>query len=293
MKKILVPVDFSGNTDILCTYALELARKDGAGICLFHTFFDKFIVADSSFPDSIDMSTMYNEELLKEIFNQAEKKLDQLFDDFQERIRKETTGNITLTKKLTGGEIGHEVMEVCEEFQPDLVIIGQGMQENNITFWGEVTSHIIDKVKVPVVVVPEGKKYQGFAQMMFSADLVTGNSEAISKIAGILEPFGSHIHCVHFLTKKGTKEKNEMTEKMKALESTLIAGGLPVKIDFSVLPVKDNIQDSINEYIRDNNINIVGFQPHKLNLFYGIFTKTVTKKNLIATNVPLLAVPVV
>jgi len=69
MKKILVPVDFSGHTDITCTYALELAQKYGAEIRLFHTFFDQFIIADSSFPESIDMSTMYNEEFLKEIMH--------------------------------------------------------------------------------------------------------------------------------------------------------------------------------------------------------------------------------
>ncbi len=37
MIKILLPVDFSGHTEITCRYALEFARCGGAEIKLFHT----------------------------------------------------------------------------------------------------------------------------------------------------------------------------------------------------------------------------------------------------------------
>ena len=102
MKKILVPVDFSGHTDITCTYALELAQKFGGEIRLFHTFFDQFIIADSSFPESIDMSTMYNEELLKEIMHQAEKRLESLYCKLEDRIKKEKIHDVTLSKSQIG-----------------------------------------------------------------------------------------------------------------------------------------------------------------------------------------------
>jgi len=38
MKKILVPVDFSGHTEITCKYAMELAKAYSAEIHIFHTF---------------------------------------------------------------------------------------------------------------------------------------------------------------------------------------------------------------------------------------------------------------
>ena len=78
MKKILVPVDFSSHTDITCRYALEFAKPFGAEIKLFHTYFDQIIIADTSFPDTLDMSTIYNEELMKEIFRQAEHHMEEL-----------------------------------------------------------------------------------------------------------------------------------------------------------------------------------------------------------------------
>ncbi|MEI7664149.1 MAG: universal stress protein, partial [Bacteroidota bacterium] len=75
MKKILVPVDFSSHTEITCRYAIEFAKAYSAEIRLFHTYFDQIIIADTSFPDTLDMSTIYNEELMKEIFRQAERNM--------------------------------------------------------------------------------------------------------------------------------------------------------------------------------------------------------------------------
>jgi len=38
-------------------------------------------------------------------------------------------------------------------------------------------------------------------------------------------------------------------------------------------------------------ISLIAFQPHKRSLLYMMFTRNITKKNLFATNVPLLALP--
>jgi len=88
MKKILVPVDFSNHTDISCRYALEFAKATGAEIKLFHTYFDQIIIADTSFPDTLDMSTIYNEELMKEIFRHAQHNMQELEEKLTNLIKK-------------------------------------------------------------------------------------------------------------------------------------------------------------------------------------------------------------
>jgi nucleotide-binding universal stress UspA family protein len=290
MKKILVPVDFSGHTDITCTYALELAQKFGAEIRLFHTFFDQFIIADSSFPESIDMSTMYNEELLKEIMHQAEKRLEELYCKLQERIRKEKIENVTLSKSLTGGEIEHEVITICKDYEPDIIVMGTRGEGKNLKIWGKVASYIINHVQVPVMTIPEIKKYMGYSDIMFSADLEDGNLLSCNKILELFKPFKSRIHCVHFLLKSNPEEK---LEKMEQMKKSLSGHLLDTNVTFQVINVADEIQKSIDNFIKDNNINLIAFQPHKRSLFYGVFTKAITKKNLFATNIPLLAVPAI
>ena len=288
MKKILVPVDFSGHTDITCTYALELAQKYDAEIRLFHTFFDQFIIADSSFPESIDMSTMYNEELLKEIMHQAEKRLEALYCKLQERIRKEKIQNVTLSKSLTGGEIEREVINICDEYNPDIIVMGTRGEGKNLKIWGKVASYIINHVNVPVMTIPEIKKYMGYSDIMFSADLEDGNLYSCDKILEIFKPFKSRIHCVHFLLNSNQKGQQEKMEKLK---KSLAGQHITEDVTFQVINVPDEIQKSIDNFIKENNINLIAFQPHKRSLFYGVFTKAITKKNLFATNIPLFAVP--
>ena len=53
----------------------------------------------------------------------------------------------------------------------------------------------------------------------------------------------------------------------------------------------DDKQTIINQVIESQSIDLIAFQPHKHSLFYNLFTRKITKKNLQATNVPLLALP--
>jgi len=288
MKKILVPVDFSGHTDIACTYALEIAGKGGAVIRLFHTYSDQFIIADSSFPDAIDMSTMYNEELLKEIFHQSEKKMEALQVQLEEKVRERKQKNIEFQVTVVGGEIESELHELCKDFQPDIVVMGTRGSGKTLNLWGRVSTHIINHSKVPVFTVPDIKKFRGFQKIMLATNLSGKNEEIIRKIFALFTEFQIHLFCIHFLIKEDETEENKKMEKLrKTFEEEEKSG----KISFIITEVKDDKQSVINQVIEDQSIDLIAFQPHKHSFFYNLFTHKITKKNFQATNVPLLSFP--
>ena len=289
MKNILVPVDFSGHTDIACTYALEIAGKGGAVIRLFHTYSDQFIIADSSFPDAIDMSTMYNEELLKEVFHQSEKKMEILQAHLEEKVRKSNRKDIEFKVTLVGGEIESELNDLCKEFQPDIVVMGTRGTGKTLTMWGRVSTHIINHSKIPVLTVPNIKKFRGFQKIMLAADLSGKNEELVRKIFSIFSDFPFHLSCIHFLIKEDESEENE---KMERLRKTFEKEEKSGKISFKIVEVMDDKQTVINQVIESQSIDLIAFQPHKHSLFYNLFTRKITKKNLQATNIPLLALPI-
>jgi nucleotide-binding universal stress UspA family protein len=288
MKKILVPVDFSSHTDITCRYALEFAKASGAELKLFHTYFDQIIIADTSFPDTLDMSTIYNEELMKEIFRQAEHNMQELEEKLNNLIKKENLTNVTLTTNVTGGELEHEMKVICSEFHPDLVVMGTTGKGNNINVWGKVSTFIIDHAKVPVVTVPEIKSFRGFETIMFAADLSDGNATTILELIELFSAFSFKLHVVHFITK--TKQTDAYL-RMKALQMKFGKEEKAGKIIFEVAEVAVDNQKAVDQYVKDKNVDLIAFQPHKRSLLYMFFTKNITKKNLFATNVPLLAVP--
>lgn len=288
MKKILVPVDFSGHTDITCRYALEFAKSSGAEIKLFHTYFDQIIIADTSFPDTLDMSTIYNEELMKEIFRHAEHNMMELEVKLKNLIIKENLANIIVTSTVTGGELEHELKGICSEFHPDLVVMGTTGKGNNINVWGKVSTFIIDHAKVPVITVPEIKNFRGFETIMFAADLSDGNATTILDLVALFKEFPIKLHVVHFITKS---KQTDIYIKMKALQMKFGKEEKSGKISFEVSEVAVDNQKAVDQYVKDKNVDMIAFQPHKRSLLYMFFTKNITKKNLFATNIPLLAVP--
>jgi len=288
MKKILVPIDFSEHTDITCMYALELAAKFGAELKLFHTYFDQIILTDTSFPDTLDMTTLYNEQLMREIFKQAEASMKELHEKLEARIKEKDLGNITITTQVSGGEVEHELLDIYNDFKPDMIVIGTTGKGNNINVWGKVSTFIIDHVKVPVFTIPVLKNFKGFENVMFAADLSEGNRNSIKTLVDIFKPFNNQVHVVHFCN---TAKSAEAEIRMKALQSGFEKETAEARIHFNVIVIEGENQDTIDQFVKGKLINLIAFQPHKHSLVYMIFTRNITKKNLFATNVPLLALP--
>jgi len=288
MKKILVPVDFSGHTDITCRYALEFAKVKGAEIRLFHTYFDQIILADTSFPDTLDMSTMYNEELMKEIFHLAERNMLELMERFQALVEKEKAENVTITTSLVGGEIDHELKEICIEFKPDLVVMGTTGKGNNINVWGKVSTFIIDHARIPVLTVPEIRSYKGFENILFAADLSDANAKTIEDILTLFAPFQFKITVAHFITKT---KPTDAYDRMKVLQQRFGKEEKSNQLCFEIIEVEEDNQKAVDKVVTEKGIDLIVFQPHKRSLLYMVFTKNITKKNLFATNVPLLSIP--
>ena len=290
MKKILVPVDFSDHANITCSYALEYAKNFTSEILLYHTYFDQIVIADSSFPDTIDMNTMYNEELMKEILHQSEKKLDDLESRLQAKIKNEKIDGVTVRTEVTGGAIESELREIYNEYKPDLVVIGNKGEGKNLSIWGRISTYLVNHLDNPVLMIPEIKGFLGFSNIMVGVDLDEENQALIDRVHALFETFPVNLHCVHFLIPKKHKaeEKKRFLELKDYFSNKEFAGN----ISFEMIEIEEDNQKAIDTYIKEHNIQLIAFQPHKRSIFYTLFTANITKKNLFATNIPLLAMPV-
>jgi nucleotide-binding universal stress UspA family protein len=289
MKKILVPVDFSSHTDSTCSYALEFAKQEESEILLYHTYYDQIVIADNTFPDTMDMNTMYNEELMKELLHQAERNLNDLQNKIEQKIKKEKLENISLRTEVTGGDIEMELKEVCRTYRPDLVVMGTHGEGKNIQTWGRISTFIVNHVKVPVLMIPQIKGFLGFQSTMIAIDLAEENRTMIKNIVDLLMPFNIRLYCVHFLLQK--KNKKEETVRFDALKVYFAEDKKYDTISFEMIEVEEDNQKAIVDYIEKHQIKLIGFQPHKRSFFYSLFTNNITKKNFFSTNTPLIAIP--
>ena len=287
MKKILVPVDFSDHTNITCGYAMEFARAYASELLLFHTYFDQVILTDTTFPDSMNINAVYDEELIREIQKLSEKNMEELHARILDQASREGMGNIRISTRVVGGDIEMELRMVCNDFQPSMVVMGTRGQGRNVNIWGRVSTHIINHAKVPVLTVPELSAVKGFQAVMFAADLSESNAAAIHKVLRTMKPFGSRILVVHFLTGKEGE-----AEKMEALRQSFTGETASGLIRFDLVKVEEDNQKALDEFVQNLGVSVIAFQPHKRSVFYNLFTRNLTKKNLFSTHIPLLAIPV-
>ena len=290
MKKILVPIDFSDNSDITCTYALEYAKNFTSEILLYHIYFDQIVITDSSFPDTINMNTMYNEELMKEMLHHSEKKLHELEKKILAKINNENIEGVTVRTEVSGGATESELKEMCNVYQPDLVVMGNRGEGKNIKTWGTISTYLVNHICNPVIIIPGMKKFHGFSHIMVGVDLEEGNKDLIERVLELFTTIPVKLSCVHFLIEK--KHKGEEEERFRLLRDSFPGKKFAGILSFEMVGIEEDNQKAIDAYIKDHNIELIAFQPHKRNIFYNLFTANITKKNLFATNIPLLAMPV-
>lgn len=288
MKKILVPVDFSAHTQIACTYAIEMADVRETEIILFHTYFDHIIITDTSFPDTLNLSSVYNEELLRDIHQRALSMMEDLHQKVVGNLADRGLINISVRFKVTGGEIEHELGELCKDLHPDLVVMGTTGRGNTLQVWGKVSSFIIDHARVPVITVPAIRHFRGFENLMFAADLSDSNEHAIRTMKSLFASFHSKMHVVHFVPKL---KAGDAFIKMKALQLKFSDEVKNNHFSFQVIEYEEDNQHAIDLFVAHNQIDLIGFQPHKRSLLSMLFTKKITRKNLFETNIPMVAVP--
>jgi len=141
IKTILVPTDFSELSKVALPYAVDLAKKYGAKIVIFHVF---------------------DEELLSPIFFEAGGKAEEYFNrlrnDFDSAVEQFLdgidTGDLEIESHLANGSPFVEILRYVKENGVDLVVMGtHGRSGVAHAFLGSVTEKVMRKSPAPVMIV--------------------------------------------------------------------------------------------------------------------------------------------
>ena len=147
-SRILVPVDFSAQSDAALEDAIDLARRLDGKIVLLHVL----SVPAFAFPDaSIPMPA----QTVVEIQNASRTQLLQL----EERVRKAGVG---VSTRLLEGAPFVEIVRAARSEQADLIVMGtHGRSGLRHALLGSVAEKVVRKAPCPVLVVrPPGHEFE-------------------------------------------------------------------------------------------------------------------------------------
>ncbi len=280
MKTILLAIDFSEGIENCCSYAVRVASRFEAEIILFHSYFDKFLVAENNFPTGIEADTLINRKILDDIKTQAEADLKNI-----EGCIVEAHPEAKVKSALSGGNPEEEILNAAALYDVDLIMLGSSGKAVKGIFSGSVSKKIIENTTIPVLSIPLHYTYKDINNVMYPTELMPNDPEIIELIFDILSKFSFKMHCLH-LVQPGKMTDTGTLENLESHFSDAIKKDL---ICVEVLE-SDNFTESLERYVEKNQIDMISFVAHKRGFLKELFTQKLTKKDLFQLKLPMLTI---
>lgn len=269
MNKIICPVDFSTPSLNAIEFAVEIGKKFHSQITLFHVFterdFNKIVGKDS-----VGKS-------FKELMAMAKNRLQRLADN----INEDCAGQLNCLIQLELGELNDKLIEAINIEGHDLLVMGTtGVSRTDGVFFGSNTEEVISEVKIPTLCVPQEASFSDFKKIVYASDFMKEDKQAIQEVISFATVFNARISVLHINLGDSDKEYNEFVDDLKSFIQYN-------KISFVNKKFKDNIGMGIEEYMHDENSDLLVVFRKQRNFMESIFHKSLTKILSYSTDKPL------
>ena len=285
MKTILIPVDFSEHTTSTYKFAIRMAGATTVTQLTFlHSYNDQLLIPDSGLNTGFDNDAYTNIQLIEEFKQLAENNMVQLKSEVSTFLTENKLENISVVTIVTGGDPGWEISSVCNDINPDFIVMGtQGAGKKGI-LEGSMAKKIMNKVKIPVIAVPTGTFNLDEFKIMYASNNSEKDAGKIRLLQKLFENTPTTIFAVHFHF-KGSTDKEEQIDK---LEEVFSKEDFSKQVHFSLVDT-DNKDNALEAFINNNMINTVAFIAHKSNIFKWLFKSKISKHDIFKLGLPMVA----
>ena len=273
MKTIIVPTDFSPIATNAMNFAADMAININASLLLLHVYQVPVSMTD------VPVVMVSSEELRKN----TEAKMQEL----KNAIMQTTSGKIKIYTDVRMGDVSDEIKDVCKHIKPFAVIMGtRGASGIERILFGSTTLTAIRHLTWPVIVVPPEKEYgTGIKKIGFACDFEKViETTPIQFIKNMVKEFGAELHVLN-VDYESKHFKPETPEESLMLH-TLLEDLNP---NYHFINHAD-IEDGINEFVDENNIDLLITIPKKHKLLDSLFKQSSTKQLVTQSHVPVMCV---
>jgi nucleotide-binding universal stress UspA family protein len=243
MKKIIVPVDFSGPSEVALKTAASIAKKFGSEIFVLHML------------EMSDVLMNYSAEAHQQqaifLIKMAEKKLGGFLD-------KPYLKGVKVTPIIKHYKVYSEVNVIAEKHNADLIVMGsQGSEGLKEIFVGSNAEKMVRNAKIPVMVIKDEIVDFEIRRFVFACDFELENLPAFHKAKALADKLSAELILVNintpgdsFLsTKDAFRKINQFLHEAKA--------SLEVEIynDYTV-------ERGILAFSESRNADIIGLPTH-------------------------------
>lgn len=259
MKKILFPTDCSTLSYNAFLYAVELAK-------LMKVKIDVISIFHLPMADASAMPPEYIEQMIEERREASMKNVKQFLADKEEWI-----DDIRVDY---GVFVATEIYEAAGDKDYELIVMGTKGSHNAFEkMMGSVTTQVMMHAPCPVLAVPECAEFKSIKKAVYATDFHLKDPEMVLQLLNLCNNWGATVDYIHV-----NKKPDEPAAKVKT-----IAGFAKVEHVNNA-----SLEDGINQYIEENDIDMLAMFMPRRGLWERLFHSSFTKKIALHTHVPLL-----
>lgn len=271
INHIWFPTDFSKNADQALSFAVEIARRTGAKLTLFHS------KRESRTMTSFEGAT----EPLEENTTQ---KLDGIKENL---LNRNEYKDLEVSTVLASGQPPTSLVNHVKDQKPDLIVMGtKGATADRSVLIGSVTTNTINKTDVPVLAIPEGNTYKPFEKITFATDYREGDWIALQQIIHLARIFDSSVDVLHIA--EGPSLQSEI--KFRGFRELVTTQADYKQINF-YMEYELDFFSGVAEYLHDHSTALLVMTKYHKSFWDKITQRNHQKEMAFYTELPLLVLP--
>jgi nucleotide-binding universal stress UspA family protein len=271
MNRILLPTDFSDVADNAIKYAAEIAKITGASITLFHVYHVPVITTDVP----IVMPTM----------DDLEKDSVEALENLRNNLSVRYPG-VSIDCHCECGLVVDELEEYLKENIVDLIVMGtQGAGYLSEKLLGSVTTSLMQKIKVPVLVIDKEVSFQTIKRIALACDYKKTSKETIDPVREFAKLFGAHVYIVNVI-KKDADIIPSTDQAAVGVQIDHLFGEIEHSFHYAQ---NDDVVEGLNNFIQEYKIDLIVMMPREHSALRNLFHEPDTKRMAFHTETPFLS----
>jgi len=273
MQTIIITTDFSATSRNAARYAAAWGEAlEINHMVLYHAYDDSAVVSEIPLTEA-DISQVHAQSL-------------EALEDLEKEVRTVLKDNAKMSIDLVanGSPLVLGVERLAERYRADMVVVGaSGKSDLEQVMMGSNTVILASDSKVPLLIVPKKAFFAPIDKIVFACDLkrVTRSTPVI-RIGRLLE----HLHAKLLVLNAAIEGKRFNPDTI--LEQYKIHDLLDSFQPEYHYTAGDDIADEIEDFAKQQHAGLIITIPKAYGFFEGLFHKSISKKLIKESTIPLL-----
>jgi len=266
---VMVPVDFSKQSEVALRFGFEIARKTSSTVRLLHVIETPY-----------EFASRRNEWADREHAN-ARKELQSIRDGF---LAVDEFAGLDVEIHVQPGIPTQAILEITRQQPQQLVVMGLSQVSGlNRMLYGSVTNRVLLESGSPILAVSDQLDYRPFERIVFATDFRERDVEMLLRSRALAQNLGVDMECIHFLTSR--EQTQEVYRKRTQLEGEL---------DYQVvvqLMVADDFMEGVSRYLSKRPRTLLVIGRYRTSIFEWLLSNPPASAIAQVARVPLIMLP--